>query len=154
MVAAHRVMAVTVRRSESFIVPTLLTQRLPLFVARLAAVVLAFGTCQLAAGGVADRARHPQPGRSGGTRLSASRSDALGCELAVRDGSHSGDMLVSIGDEVPSSQSFRPSPFSPAAVSPLPLPSRSTGTLAGLPIASAPVAPFVPALSGRGPPRS
>lgn len=154
MVTAHRVIAVTVRRDESFIVPTFPTTRFPIVVARFAAVLLAFGTCQLAAAGVADRARHAHPGRSGGTRLSASRSEALGYELAVRDGSHSGDLLVSFGDAVPSSPHFQVLLLSPAAVSPLPLPARSTGTLAALPIASAPVAPSVPALSGRGPPRS
>lgn len=133
--------------------PTFPTQRLPLLVARLAAVLLAFGTCQLAAAGVADRARHAHPGRSGGTRLSASRSDALGCELAVRDGSHPGDSFLSFGDAVPSSPRFHAFALTLAALSPLPLPPGSTGTLATPPTASAPIAPSVPALSGRGPPR-
>jgi hypothetical protein len=153
MVWAHRVIAVNVRLNKGFNVPSFPTERLPIFVARLTAVLLAFGTCQLAAAGVAERARHGHLGRSAGTRLSASRSEALGCELVVRDGSHPGDAFVSSGDEVPSSPGLHPFGLPLAAVSRLLLPPGSAGTLVTPSIVSALVAPSVPALSGRGPPR-
>ncbi len=116
-------------------------------------MVLALGTCQLAAAGVgADRARHGHLGRSAGNRLSASRSGALGCELAVRDGSHPGDVFVLSDGESPSSSRLHAFAVPFDVLSPLPAPLGSAGTLATLPRASAPAAPFVPALSGRGPP--
>lgn len=133
--------------------PTFPTQRLPVFFARLTAVLLAFGACQLVAAGAADRARNGHLGRSAGNRLSASRSEALGCEVALRDGSHPGDTFVSSGDDVPSAPCFYALALAVDVVSPLPLPPESPGALATLPIVSAPPAPLVPALSGRGPPR-
>jgi hypothetical protein len=124
-----------------------------MLVARLTALLLAFGTCQLAAAGMAgDRGRHANFGRAAGNRLSASRSGALGCEVAVRDGLHPGDTLSHLHDDASSSLGFRISLLF-AVASPLLLPSGGPTTLAAPPMAAAPAVPFVPALSGRGPPR-
>jgi hypothetical protein len=135
-------------------VPIFPTQRLPIFLARLTALVLAFGTCQLATAGIAgDRGRHTHFGRAAGNRLSASRSGAFGCELAVRDGLQSGDMLSRCRDDGASSSSCFHAFLLSDASSPLLPPSGSAGSLAALPMAAAPAAPFVPAFFGRGPPR-
>lgn len=132
--------------------PTFPTHRLPILLARLTALLLAFGACQLAAAGSAgDRGRHTHFGRAGGNRLSASRSGALGCELAVRDGLQSGETLSYFRDDGASSPCFHTFLLLDA-LPPLLPPSGSAGTLAALPMAAAPAAPFVPALSGRGPP--
>jgi hypothetical protein len=114
-------------------------------------VVLALGTCQLAAAGIAtDRGRHGQFGRSAGNRLGASRSEAPGCESAVRDGSLPGEVLAPAADDLRSS---RPFPLHLLAAFLPPLSPPSAGTLVGLSSCTAPPAPFAPAIPGRGPPR-
>jgi hypothetical protein len=137
-------------RDDDSTVPTLTLTRLPML-ARLTAVVIALGTCQLAAAGmVTDRGRQGQLGRSAGNRLSASRSETPGCELAVRDGSRPGEVLA------PPQDDLRSSPRCPS----LPLPvfapllrPRDAGTLLVLSRSTPALPRFAPAIPGRGPPR-
>jgi hypothetical protein len=119
--------------------------------ARLAAVVLAFGTCQMATAGIAaDRARHGHLGRSAGNRLSASRSGAPGCDLAIRDGSQPGEVLAPTHDDGVWAPRLHAFAFS---VVPTLLPPRTPGVLVAGDVVRDPTAPFAPAVPGRGPPR-
>jgi len=124
-------------------------QRLPLILVRLTALVLAFGTYQLTAAGVAtDRARHGHFSPSAGNRLSASRSRAPGCELVLRDGSPPGEALAPLRDGPPSHGSPH---LLLAATTMVALPRTFAARLA-VRLPAEPAAPAASTRRGRGPP--